>query len=269
MMVINCSAAAATHLYGKYKKNVDEGFFEPASSVQQTIMERQSDIKNKEIIQWVVHAVKIGRSTCLIAMEYESRWVHVIHQVRKGDVQGFVERLNTRLVNGMEWLGADYSLFTTAAMEKSIDRYFKQHKEIRFYQQTDRSVMAHISQVSYQFQYTYDQVGVFPEDEEMALHFDLRLNDEWRCIKGENDILKAQEKMLLIWLVHYNKLSFVKAMRLIEQVISANRLAFDSTDNIPDTDMNILNNILNNKSIPDDINVVDINKFKNKSKKLH
>uniref|UniRef100_UPI003F633AAB hypothetical protein n=1 Tax=Erwinia sp. V71 TaxID=3369424 RepID=UPI003F633AAB len=184
-------------------------------------------------------------------------------------VQGFVERLNTRLVNGMEWLGADYSLFTTVAMEKSIDRYFKQHKEIRFYQQTDLSVMAHISQVSYKFQYTYDKVGAFPEDEEMALHFDLRLNDEWRCIKGEKYDLKAQEKMLLLWLVQYNKLSFVKAMRLIERVISATRLSFDSTDNISDTDMNILENILKNKPIPDDINVVDINKFKNKSKKSH
>lgn len=212
---------------------------------------------------------KIGRSTCLIAMEYESRWVHVIHQVRKGDVQGFVERLNTRLVNGMEWLGADYSLFTTAAMEKAIDRYFKQHKEIRFYQQTDRSVTAHISQVSDQYQYTYHQVGAFPEDEEMALHFDLRLNDEWRCIKGENYDLKAKEKMLLIWLVQYNKLSFVKAMQLIERIISANRLAFDSTDNISDTDVKIAEKILNNNSISGGINVVDINKFKNKSKKLH
>lgn len=226
MMVINCSTAAATHLYGKYKKNVDEGFFEPASSVQQTIMERQSDVKNKEIIQWVVHAVKIGRSTCLIAMEYQTRWVHVIHQVPKGDVSNFIERLNSRLISGIEWLSEDFSLFSTKDMEKSIDRYFRQHKDVRFYQQTDASVMAHISQVSAEYNYVYSNVGSFPDDEETALDFDLKMNDTLRSSKNNKSYAKPLESMLERWIISYVKMSPSRAAQLMERVQSLNSMAY-------------------------------------------
>ena len=230
MMVINCSAAAAAHLYGKYKKGKDEGVFEPSSSVTETLMERQIRSGPQGVIQWVVHAVKIGRSVCLIAMEVQTRWVHVIHQVRKGDVNDFVERLNGRLINGIEWLGADFFLFSTAQMEAAIERYFSQHREIRFYQQTDPSVLAHIAQVSDLYQRAYYDVGAFPEDEETATEVDLGLNTDWRCRKGEAFGLKVDEKMLKVWMTDYvgcdasevsEKVSSVKevrrAMRMAEQ----------------------------------------------------
>ena len=201
MMVINCSAAAAAHLYGKYKKNTDEGFFEPSSSVGETVTKRQERLDGRGVIQWIVHAVKIGRATCLIAMELNTRWVHVIHQVRKGDVNDFVARLNERLVNGVEWLCADFSLMTAEEMTCSIDRYFELHQELHFYQQTDRSVMTHIAQVSAEYRYIYQCVGAFPDDEETALEFDLRLNDTLRSRKDEPGYWKASEKMLQHWLV--------------------------------------------------------------------
>lgn len=201
MMIINCSAAAAVHLYGKYKKGVDEGFFETSCTVDESVMQRQDRLRSQGVMQWVVHAVKMGRSTCLIAMEVDTRWVHVIHQVRKGDIEGFIERLNTRLINGIEWLGADFSLFTAQQME--VERYFAKHREIRFYQQSDSSVMGHISQVSAEYPYVYHRVGAFPEDEQTALEFDLQLNNNWRCRKGEKYDLKAGEKMLSLWLQSY------------------------------------------------------------------
>ena len=218
MMVINCSAAAAAHLYARYKKDQDEGFFEPASSVQETITERQEKLTPSAAIQWVVHAVKIGRSTCLIAMEFTTRWVHVIHQVRKGDVNGFVERLNSRLINGVEWLGNDFSLFTTDQMEASINRFFTRHRELRFFQQTDRSTITHINQVSMFYQNMYHSIGVFPGDEEIALEFDLRLNHDWRCRKGEPFDLMVDEKMLVLWMTQYIDENGRKAAQMIDRV---------------------------------------------------
>lgn len=203
MIIINCSADAAAHLYGKYKKGRDEGFFESSSSVQDTVTERQEKLNVQDLTQWVVHAVKMGRSTSLIAMEFTTRWVHVIHQVRKGDVNGFIERLNNRLVNGIQWLGGYFSLFTGEDLAASVERYFSRHREIRFYLQTDRSAMTHINQVSAFYQDTYYSIGAFPEDEETALAFDLRLNDDWRCRKGEAFDLRVDEKMLIHWMTHY------------------------------------------------------------------
>lgn len=223
MMVISCSSAAALHLYGKYKKGHDEGFFEPAASVQETIIERQERLAPQGIIQWVVHAVKMGRSTSLIAMEFSTRWVHVIHQVRKGDVNSFVERLNGRLINGIEWLGTDFSLFTQEQMDAAIDYFFARHSEIRFYQQTDRSVMTHINQVSAVYQDTLHSMGAFPGDEEIALEFDLRLNRDWRCRKGEPFDLQVDEKMLLSWMMEYSGKTAFEAEQALAQIKNVRR----------------------------------------------
>ncbi len=223
MMVINCSAAAATHLYGKYKKVQDEGFFEPAASVRETLIERQERLTPQGIIQWVVHAVKMGRSTSLIAMEFSTRWVHVIHQVRKGDVNGFVERLNGRLINGIEWLGTDFALFTREQMDTSIRYFFAQHREIRFYQQTDRSTMTHINQVNAIYQDVLHSMGAFPADEEIALEFDLQLNRDWRCRKGEPFALQVDEKMLLSWMTEYSGKTSLEAEQALAQIKDVRR----------------------------------------------
>ncbi|MCS2152184.1 hypothetical protein MUU49_06260 [Scandinavium goeteborgense] len=223
MMVINCSSAAALHLYGKYKKGHDEGFFEPTASVRETLIERQERLTPQGIMQWVVHAVKMGRSTSLIAMEFSTRWVHVIHQVRKGDVNGFVERLNGRLINGIEWLGTDFSLFTREQMDAAIDYFFAQHRELRFYQQTDRSTMTHINQVSAIYQDTLHSTGAFPGDEEIALEFDLRLNRDWRCRKGEPFDLQVDEKMLLSWMTQYSGNTYSEAEQALAQIKDVRR----------------------------------------------
>ncbi|HDS5592569.1 TPA: hypothetical protein QHU17_003998 [Enterobacter hormaechei subsp. xiangfangensis] len=238
MMIFNCSAAAAEHLYGKYKKGHDEGFFEPASPVQQTIAERQEALSSQGVIQWVVHAVKVGRSTCLIAMEFNTRWAHVIHQVRKGDVNGFVERLNGRLINGVEWLGTDFSLLTTEQMEVAIERYFTLHRELRFYQQTDRSAITHINQVCATYKNVYHDIGTFPADDEIALEFDLRLNRDWRCRKGEPFDLRVDEKMLVHWMVQYagktqhDAEQSVAIIREAERAMSMNRMDFEIAEQL-------------------------------------
>ncbi|MGR7464273.1 DUF6933 domain-containing protein [Klebsiella aerogenes] len=201
MMIINCSVAAARHLYSRVG-----GFFEPPGH------------KGQKTIQWVIHAVKIGRSTCMIAMELNTRWVHVIHKVRKGDINGFIARLNARLINGIELSGDDYLLFTKDEMDRSIEYYFEQHSELRFFQQTDRSVMTHIAQVCAEYKMVYRSVGAFPEDEETALEFDLRLNNILRSKKGDKCYWTASEKMLEHWLKTYMLFSDREAQRRVNRI---------------------------------------------------
>lgn len=223
MMVINCSQAAATHLYGKYRRGRDDVFFAPPPSVPETLDERQQRLEQQGGSQWVVHAIKTGRSTSLIAMEYDTRWAHVIHQVRKGDVRGFIERLYTRLINGIDWLGTDFSLFTAQEWEAAVGYYQAQHRELRFYQQTDRSAMTHINQISALYQDVYYRAGAFPDDEETALEFDLQLNRDWRCRKGETMDRKVDEKMLMHWLTRYAGKTGSEAERIQAEMREARR----------------------------------------------
>ncbi|WP_164095582.1 DUF6933 domain-containing protein [Serratia marcescens] len=196
MITFHCSAAAAAHLDGNRRGS--DSIFEPSGDGGCLSEQALGDI-----LRWVVHAVKIGRSTCLIAMEVETRWVHVIHQVRLGDIRGFVERLCTRFINGMEWAETDLAVLTRSEMENAVDHYLGRHSELRFYRGTDRSVMGHIAQVSSEYQYVWRNVGAFPEDEETGLAFDLRLNDTLLSRSGSNEYWNPTEAMMTHWLRGY------------------------------------------------------------------
>lgn len=87
-----------------------------------------------------------------------------------------------------------FSLMTPEEMMRSINRYFELYREQRFYQQTERSVMTHIAQVSAKYHYVYQCVGDFPDDEETALEFNLRLNDILRSRKDELNTGKPAKK---------------------------------------------------------------------------
>lgn len=201
MLIFNCSSAAALHLSPGYGKENNESVFEPAETITDTVAER-SKHHDGNIMQWVVHAVKVGRSTCLIAMEYETRWVHVIHKAKKGDVGDFVNRLNTRLVNAIDWISADYSLFDEQEFMEGINTYFNIHHDLVFIQQTDRSVMAHISQVGKQYERIYKDIGHFPADETQATSADLHSNQYWRQINsdGYHPTNTVECRMLAYWM---------------------------------------------------------------------
>jgi len=203
MITINCSLAAAEHLYKGFKKGRDEGFFVPTNGESLEDTQREQEKNQQLCLQWVVHAIKLGRSVSLIAMEYQTRYCHVIHQVKKGDVQGFFGRLQERLMNGLQWQGVDYSLFGEAELDKGFDRYFSAHKDIQFMLRSDKSVMAHIAQVNALYSDVYYDNSCYPPNEESALEYDLRLNQDWRNRKGEPYHLQAYEKMLRLWLKDY------------------------------------------------------------------
>ncbi|MCW1828084.1 hypothetical protein OLZ31_14620 [Enterobacter asburiae] len=196
MIIFHCSAAAAVHLDGNRRGK--DSLFPTLADEGKPFSTSPAD----NIFRWVVHAVKIGHATCLIAMEVKTRWVHVIHQVRKGDLQGFLARLSTRFINGIEWSEADLSVLTPTEMGAAIDTYLAQHHELRFSRQTDRSVMSHIAQVSSEYRDVWQNVGAFPENEETALSFDLRLNATLRSTRGSEYWLPV-EAMLTQWLNAY------------------------------------------------------------------
>lgn len=85
-----------------------------------------------------------------------------MHGVRKGDRQGFIERLSTQFINGIEWSQADLGILTQPEMDTAIDTYLAQHHELSFYRQTERSVMSHIAQVSSEYCDIWRSVGAFP-----------------------------------------------------------------------------------------------------------
>lgn len=201
MITINCSLAAAEFLYKGFKKGTQEGFFADAGSLP--FPEVPDNHHHSQNFHWVVHAIKLGRSTCLIVMDSDTRYCHVIHQVRKGDVQGVLRRLLERFINGIMWQCRYYSLCDALEMKTGIERYLALSGDIRFYQRSDKSVMTHINQVAAICRDVWHDLGCFPPDEETALHFDLDLNQDFRACKGEKFGPQVNVKMLQRWMTDF------------------------------------------------------------------
>lgn len=219
MITINCSLAAAEFLYKGFKKGNDEGFFVDAGALP--FPEFPGDRGHGQSFHWVVHAIKLGRSTCLIAMDSDTRYCHVIHQAKKGDVQDVLHRLLERFINGIVWQCQYYSLCDASEMKTGIDRFLALYGDLRFSQRIDKSVMAHINQVAVIYRDQWHELGFFPDDEETALHFDLELNQDFRACKGEKFGPQVNVKMLERWLtnfMHFSPQRISDALTLIQKI---------------------------------------------------
>lgn len=216
MITINCSLAAAEFLYKGFKKGTQEGFFADAGTLPFPEVPGNDD--QSQSFHWVMHTIKLGRSTCLIAMESGTRYCHAIHQVRKGDVQGVLRRLLERFINGMLWQCQYYSVCDASEMKTGIDRYLALYGDLRFYQRSDKSVMTHINQVAAICRDEWHDLSCFPADEESALHFDLALNQDFRACKGEKFGPQVNVKMLERWLADFMHFSPQRVSDALAQV---------------------------------------------------
>lgn len=165
---------------------------------------------------FVVQALKIRNTVSLIAIEYESRWVSVIHQVKRGDIEDFISRLHNRIINGVASLCRDSRMITQKNLEKSIAMYLEDQRGVCFYLRSDRSCNSHIAQTARQYKELIKIAG-YPPVEELGLVFDMTENETIRSVNGSKDYFYPTGVMLANYLKKYMIFSADK----IEQVIKA------------------------------------------------
>lgn len=223
MITINCSKAAAEHLFKNSKKSK-----RPFTLLKtdKTLSETRAEYAQNATPcwQWVVHAVKLGRYVCLIAMESETRYCHVIHQVKKGDIDDFIDRLNLRFMEGIDRLIHKYEIFDALETSHAFERFFSDHQEICFYSRTDRSVMTHINQTNYLYSDICAENHSLPPDEFSALELDLFLNQDLRSTKDNKNFSTAYENMLNYWLTQYNDFNEQQLKETAEKIRQINKM---------------------------------------------
>jgi len=141
----------------------------------------------------------------MIAIEKYSHWVHVIHNVAKGDVNEFCRRLHERLINGIATMIA-HAKVTEALMEKSILSYFSANSDMLFVYKNDKVFNMHSAQVARIYIDSIDESG-FPADEQDALLFDMHQNAVIRQAKPSGDYFFPAEAMLVKYLRHYTRMT--------------------------------------------------------------
>lgn len=165
----------------------------------------------------VVHAVSIGRSVCLVAIDYDTRQVHVIHQVKKGDAALFISRLQTRFIHAVAGMCRYTGMMSHEDIDDSITQYFEENTAVAFYLRTDRSCNTHIAQVVSDYRQVVREEG-FPEDDTVGLFFDMEENTMLRTTRESREYFVPMEKMLEKYLTHYSQFTRQEVQKAVTRL---------------------------------------------------
>lgn len=152
-------------------------------------------------LQWYAHQVIVKGVPCLVLMELQSRYAMVFCGAVAQQVENFPDALQDRLwrevcvITQLDELlpDDDVALLSDIALDLSSSQsYFKG---------SDRSVMAHISQVVDHLRYLVEDEGLpLPENGADAVSFGLAINEALRKRKGERDYFIPLEVFRDFWL---------------------------------------------------------------------
>ena len=224
MLVFNCTKAAAD-FFTTTKKGEKSSPIEPAphKTIAESIAMTNISADSEQSWHWLVHAKKVKRKNVLIVMDYHSRFVITLTDLKKGDELPFLNLLEHHLtvhVHEMMALAVD----NPQAIEDSLEQYFNQHHSCAFHQRGDRSVQSHINDVLWHFERSVDEIGEVPLGVDL-IGFDVFVNRLLRKRRAEKDYFYPQHEFLHAWLTHYGERSEFEADRLIEGLKATERTA--------------------------------------------
>jgi hypothetical protein len=220
MMVFNLTRNAMEHLFPDSDVKKQAGIIQHRKGGNIVLYERDTGYDERIDFVFNVHTIRVKRLHCIIAIEKDSRWVHVIHNVAKGDVNEFCRRLHERLINGIANMIAHAKL-TEALLGKSIVNYFAANNDMLFFYKSDRSCNTHSAQVARIYIDSIDECG-FPDEELDALLFDMHQNAVIRKTSKSGDYFFPAEDMLEKYLRQYTRMTETE----IQDAIKRNRKAW-------------------------------------------
>ena len=204
MLIFNCSKSAA-EFFTCIRNNMKSSPLEIAENKK---IEEDSktiflpDGGASAPYHWQVHAVKVNRKNCLVAMDIQTRYSITIANLKKGDAEGFVKSFIDRLVTNMLRQGKELRVMDEHDFEPMLKEFTEQHSGFRFYQRSDRSVQAHINDVVWHFRNQVESSG-FPKSETEAARFDRFANELLRKTKLSDDYFTPSDEMTISWLSRY------------------------------------------------------------------
>lgn len=205
MMVFNLTKAATEHLFPNVVVKTQGDIIQQRRGEDIVLYERDNELNGRGDFVFNVHAIKVKRMYCMIAIEQNSRWVHVIHHIKKGDVYEFTRRLHERLINGIANMIMHVKDGETL-LEAAILNYSSANSDMLFVYKSDRGCNAHCSQVAAVYRDTLDEYGL-PGNELEALLFDMQQNAFIRKTKHPEDYFYPAEAMLATFLRQYTPLN--------------------------------------------------------------
>ena len=205
MFVFNCTKAAAD-FFTVTRKGVKVGPMEAAPSkniADDAAHLKQADGNTPHLSQWLVHAIKVNRKNCLIAMEINSRYSVTIADLAKGDSEEFLRIFIQRLLENIARYVQAANVISEETNILAIQKFMKTHTAFRFFQRTHRSAQAHINDVAWHFRREVDSICHLPNNEEECANFDAFINQLLRTTQEKKDYFTPYVEITTQWLKNY------------------------------------------------------------------
>lgn len=223
MMLFNLTKSATEHLFPESVAKQQGDIIQQRRGENIVLYERDSEQKDTVDFVFHLHAIKVKKIYCIVAIEKETRWVHMIHHVKKGDVREFTRRFHERLVNGIVNMIMHAKPNSIALLDMTVDNYAAANQEMLFVYKSNNSCNSHISHIAWVYRRVIDEHG-FPGNEIDAIYFDIEQNDYLKKTNQSKDYFSPSEAMLKKFLRLYTSMTEIE----IQLAVKSNRKAWIS-----------------------------------------
>lgn len=198
MLIFNCTEAASKFFSRVHKgQKITPVDPKPPSPI---IEDDEPDSSSE---QWLVHAISVLRKNVLFVIHVKTRYCVVLPDIKKADVEGFVERFIDRWIGGVMLHAVHHDIARWVDAEQMLDRSRQVCGARKFYRRSHRSAQKHIDEIAGIFHDKAAHAGCLPPDETAVMVFDAQMNDTPRHSKGVKDFYFPDEEMIVHWLRRY------------------------------------------------------------------
>lgn len=215
MLVFNCTEAASDFFSRVHKGKKITPVQSPTSA---TIADDHAGDWKSAPSQWLVHAITVQRKHVLLAIHLQTRYCMIFADMKKADVDGFVQAFTQRWMNNMLDHAMQSSVLEWVEYPSMLERFTELNREFSFYRRSDRSAQGHLNEIVWIFKGDVADAGCLPPDEAAASCYDTRTNHFLRGRAGVKDYFYPDEEMLIHWLQKFCGVSEVRARELGRQL---------------------------------------------------
>ncbi|VVO38764.1 DUF6933 domain-containing protein [Pseudomonas fluorescens] len=219
MLVFNCTEAASGFFSRVHKGKTITPVQRPPST---PIDDDQADDSTSAPSQWLVHAITVQRKHVLLAIHLQTRYCMIFADMKKADVDGFVQAFAQRWMNNMLNHALHRGVLEWVEYPSMLERFTELNREFSFYRRSDRSAQGHLNEIVWMFKGDVADAGCLPPDEAAASRYDTRTN---HCLRSRRlkDYFYPDEEMLIHWLQKFCGVSEVSAQEAGELSRQLNR----------------------------------------------
>ncbi|MCY1421766.1 hypothetical protein D9M71_374300 [compost metagenome] len=231
MLIFNCTQAAADFFTRVHKgKKVTPVQNPPFARIEEDAAAMSRDgIDAAQADQWLLHATVIRRKHVLVAIHVDTRYMMFFSDMKKADVDAFLNDFCQRWIQGMLTLAMRDGVLDWIEMPTAGEQFMAFTSQYVMFKRGERSAQGHINEALWIYQDIAHASGCLPPNEFAVVNFDNDMNATPRTSKAlKGKYFYPEEEMLACWLQKFCGVADAGVAKFREQRLALLRQRYSS-----------------------------------------